>query len=217
MAYLSEPVSDDGLRRFAESCALSPSILARRLRLDDSTIEQIRFGHQNDRYEQIYLMLMRWKQESPKATWKDLQEATDSGIKRVLSDLYPKDDSKEENGYENESSNAGMENENNSLITGVDDRVQINEGTHSIVYKQAEEESSGPPPCKIAREASPVPSAPPFELVYPVQEVSRGDDCSDVDETDCGSTQRTRTCANTSTNNCPNIVKDKDCEQELTC
>ena len=85
-------MSAEGLRMFAETCVLGPSLLARRLKLEDAKIEQIQFGNPNDRYEQIYQMLLKWSQSRPEATWKDLQEATDSGVKRVLKDLYPEDE-----------------------------------------------------------------------------------------------------------------------------
>ena len=164
MASLREEVSDEGLSQFAETCILGPSILARRLKLDDTAIEQIQFGSPNDRYEQIYQMLIKWKQREPEATWKDLQEATDSGVKRVIKNLY-----KEENG------------ENGSL--------------------EHEEEDYVPPPCKVARETSPLPSAPPYELVYAVQE--------ECHETDSNGARGENITAKRE--------RDKSADEELTC
>ncbi len=163
MASLREEVSDEGLSQFAESCILGPSILARRLKLDDSTIEQIQFGSPNDRYEQIYQMLIKWKQREPEATWKDLQEATDSGVKRVIKDLYNKE--------------------------GIGENGSLNH----------DEEEYVPPPCKVARATSPLPSAPPYELVYPVQE-----ECHETD-------------SNGARGESVTVKRDKSPDEELTC
>ena len=89
---LANTVPEEGLRRFAESCVLSPSILARRLKLKENEIEQIKYAYPHDRYEQIYQVLLKWSQVNTVVTWKDLIDATDSGIKRVLEDLYDKQD-----------------------------------------------------------------------------------------------------------------------------
>ena len=176
-------VTNDGLLKFAESCILTPSLLARRLRLDDSTIEQIQFGHQNDRYEQIYQMLMKWKQSQPSGTWKDLEEATDSGVKRVLNDIYQKKD-----------------------------RMKGNSNHHE---DEKEGDEYGPPPSKVSKEDSPLPSAPSFDLVYPVQEVGHGDN---VEYTKCNTTDHS--CENeknvNSTEELNHDVHD-DKDRALTC
>ena len=139
---MDKTVTTDGMLKFSETCVLTPSLLARRLRLDDSTIEQIQFSNPTDRHEQIYQMLLKWKQNQPNATWKDLQEATDSGVKRALSDI--------------------------------EDRTNGDSSTTPTGHDK-EREEYGPPASKVVREDSPLPSAPPFDLIDPVQEESNDD------------------------------------------
>lgn len=140
MEHLDDTVSEHDLSIYAQKCVLMPPLLARKLRIDESTLQDIMYNHPKDRYEQIYQVLWRWKQSEPNATWRDLQQATDSGVKRVLEHLYSNGDSDDE---------------------GLGRCVQ--EESHGV-------QECHPPPTKIRRRGgSPVPSAPPFELVHPIK------------------------------------------------
>ena len=93
MAYTMAKVIDrslpeEGLTKFAENCVMTPPLLARRLNLDEVDLEQIKHAHPNDRYEQIYQILLKWKSRNPVATWRELSQATDSGIRRTIRELY---------------------------------------------------------------------------------------------------------------------------------
>jgi hypothetical protein len=89
-------VSIEGLRDFACECVLDPSLLARRLDLRETDIQQITYAHPNDRYEQIYQILYRWYQEQPQPTWTQLREAADSGIMKVMKRKIANDSNGEE-------------------------------------------------------------------------------------------------------------------------
>ena len=93
MAYLMAKLIDrslpeEGLTKFAENCVMTPSLLARRLNVDEVDLDQIRYAHPNDRYEQIYQILLKWKSRNPVATWRELSQATDSGIRRTIREVY---------------------------------------------------------------------------------------------------------------------------------
>lgn len=150
MEHLDKKISNEDLTVFAEKCVLSPSLLARKLKLDESTLLDIIYNHPKDRYEQLYQILWKWKQSEPNATWKDLQQATDSGVKQVLQDLY-------QNEEENETYTQEEEDE------GLNNCVQEEGPRHG-------EQECQPPPTKVRRTGSPQPSAPPFELVYPIKD-----------------------------------------------
>lgn len=85
---IDRSLPDEGLTKFAENCVMAPSLLARRLNVDEVDLEQIKHAHPNDRYEQIYQILLKWKSRNPAATWRELSQATDSGIRRTIRELY---------------------------------------------------------------------------------------------------------------------------------
>ena len=90
-----EVVPQEALLCFAEKCILSPSVLADRL-ISKIDYEGISFAAPNERTEQIYQILLKWKQQNPQGTWKDLKEATDSGMGSVMRTM-----SRESNGSDN--------------------------------------------------------------------------------------------------------------------
>lgn len=90
---IDQNLPEEGLTKFAENCVMAPSLLARRLNVDELDLEQIRHAHSHDRYEQIYQILRKWKSRNPEATWRELSRATDSGIRRTISEMYENADS----------------------------------------------------------------------------------------------------------------------------
>ena len=85
---IDRSLPEEGLTKFAENCVMAPPLLARRLNVDEVDLEQIKHAHPNDRYEQIYQILLKWKSRNPVATWRELSQATDSGIRRTIKELY---------------------------------------------------------------------------------------------------------------------------------
>ena len=85
---IDRSLPEEGLTKFAENCVMAPPLLARRLNIDEVDLEQIKHAHPNDRYEQIYQILLKWKSRNPVATWRELSQATDSGIRRTIKELY---------------------------------------------------------------------------------------------------------------------------------
>ena len=90
-------VPQEALLYFAEKCILTPSMLADRL-ISKIDYEGICFASPNERSEQIYQILLKWKQQNPEGTWRDLKEATDSGVGSVMRTM-----SRESNGSDNSS------------------------------------------------------------------------------------------------------------------
>ena len=85
---IDRSLPEEGLTKFAENCVMTPSLLARRLNVDEVDLEQIKHAHPSDRYEQIYQILLKWKSRNPVATWRELSQATDAGIRRTIRELY---------------------------------------------------------------------------------------------------------------------------------
>ena len=90
---LDEVIPEEGLKLFAENCVLTPNLLARRLELKETESEQIFHAYPHDRYEQVYQVLVKWRQTRPQATWQQLMEATDSGVRRVMESMFKSSDS----------------------------------------------------------------------------------------------------------------------------
>ena len=99
---LDRSLPEEGLTKFAENCVMAPPLLARRLNVDEVDLEQIKHAHPDDRYEQIYQILLKWKSRNPVATWRELSQATDSGIRRTIKELYGNEDAPGVDSEENE-------------------------------------------------------------------------------------------------------------------
>ena len=78
-----EVVPEDALLSVAENCLLSPEMLANQL-INRVDYEGIRYSAPQDRKEQIYQILYKWKEQNPLGTWEQLRRATDSGVGTVM-------------------------------------------------------------------------------------------------------------------------------------
>ena len=77
-------IPDEIIVKLSSRCVLKPSLLARRLNLEETIFEQIEFAHPQDRYEQIYQILYKWRQSDPCPTLDKLSVAMDTGFAAVM-------------------------------------------------------------------------------------------------------------------------------------
>lgn len=153
---LDEAIPEEGLKLFAENCVLTPNLLARRLELKETESEQIFHAYPQDRYEQLYQVLLKWRQSRPQATWQQLIEATDSGVRRVMESIFKSSDSHvTESSSDSKESCSGGAPEDEALVKRP--RIQLDdkeETTENLEEESLEEEN-----------LEVQPSAPPLSLI----------------------------------------------------
>ena len=168
MIMEEEIVPEEALMVFAERCVLTPSLLARRLDLSEAETQQVLYAYPFDRYEQIYQILMKWRNIQPRATWKQLIEATDSGLRHVLNIMYQK---------KSGNSDVSEVSRKRSRFDSPEENVEQQTNDEEHKCKQSMDDDVMPTEPKMQPSSSymsevpsePVvhPSAPPFSLIKP--------------------------------------------------